>query len=221
MSWVESVFKPNYYQELNKMPDRQRGDGFLVMFEALENILNSRKRKVNRCHILETGCMRPGGELASDGQSTRLFYEFCKFHDGSLISIDISPSHAVHATRAVESEYALIYESDSVDFLWHKLPLIEPYYVADLIYLDSYDVDFREPWRSNLHHIKELVAAAPYVRKGTIIAVDDCLFPANDRRISPGVDPNLVGKGTFVDGFMTDIGAEKLHDGYQKVWRFR
>ena len=214
-NWTKSIFQPNYYDELNKMPDRQRGDGFLKIFEELE------RQEIKDLRILETGCMRPGGELSTDGQSTRLFYEFCKAHDGMLTSVDLDKSHVAHATKSVDSEHALVYQGDSVDFLWNKLYNIQPFYEADLIYLDSYDVDFREPWKSNLHHMKELVGAARYMKSGTIVAVDDCLFLANDTRIAPGVRHTMVGKGTFVESFMKDIGAEQLHNSYQKIWKIK
>ncbi len=211
-SWVDTVFKPKYYKELNLMPDRQRGDGFLAMFEALEN------RDTEYCSILETGCMRPGGELSNDGQSTKLFNEFVQFYYGDLISVDIDQNHTLHASREIDHEFAAIYQGDSVKFMWETLFSIHPSYKADLIYMDAYDVDFVEPWRSNLHHMKELVAASRFIKSGTVVGVDDCFFTENDKRIPEGVNHKMVGKGFFVEQFMNDIGAKKLHDGYQKVW---
>lgn len=215
MSWVEKVFKPKYFDILNGEPGRNRGDGFLAIFNALEQ-----KGLFNSYSILETGCMRPGYTPQGDGQSTKLFDDFLSSngYDGELISIDLNPEHVAFARENTNTNRVNVFCGDSVNYLWNHLPA---FYTFDLIYLDSYDVDFDRPILSNLHHIKELVACSRFLRKGTIVAVDDCRFEANDPRIPPGVDHNLVGKGTFVESFMRDIQAEKIFDGYQKAWRIK
>jgi hypothetical protein len=42
----------------------------------------------------------------------------------------------------------------------------------DLLYLDSFDVDFDDPLPSAIHHLKELLAIAPLVSFETLV-VDD------------------------------------------------
>jgi len=43
----------------------------------------------------------------------------------------------------------------------------------DLLYLDSFDVDFDDPLPSAIHHLKELLAIAPLVSFETLVVVDD------------------------------------------------
>jgi hypothetical protein len=217
-AWVQDVFQPAYYEQLNLNPDRKRGDGFLAMFRALAESERS-------WQILETGCMRPGGELSNDGQSTRLFAEYAEAVQGLLVSVDIDKNHIEHASRNTNVASTRLFCRDSVKFItqFEDEFLEDIYFRPGLIYLDSYDVDFREPWRSNLHHMKELtsLAWAGFLGKGTIIGIDDCLFPSDDNRIASGIDHKMVGKGFFVEEFMNDIDAKKIHDGYQKVWIIR
>ena len=51
--------------------------------------------------------------------------------------------------------------------------MIAPFQHIDLLNLDSYDVDFKNPNDSAMHHLKELLAAAPLISKDTLILVDD------------------------------------------------
>lgn len=206
MSWVQEVFLPKYKQQLNGIPERNRGDGFEVIFNYLENL------NYDRYHIIETGSMRPNGSLEGDGQSTRLFDEFINYHDGELISIDIDEDTSRYAYDRVSSK-TMIINSNSIPYLWE--------YHDDicLLYLDSYDVDFNNPINSNLHHLKELTAAASMLKSDILVAVDDCRFFDGDKRVPFNVKASDVGKGNFVESFMKDINATKLFDGYQKIWK--
>ena len=71
----------------------------------------------------------------------------------------------------------------------------------DLIYLDSYDLDWNKPHKSSLHHLKELCAIIPKLKKGCVIIIDD--------------NNNGIGKGQYVSNFLENIGATLLFSSYQ------
>jgi len=212
MNWTKDIFVPIYKKQLNGIPDRNRGDGFEVIFEALE------KKDKHLTTILETGSMRPNGSLEGDGQSTRLFDEFVQAKRGIVISVDIDGNTSKYA-RDNTSEKTYLYTDDSIHFLWkNRNSSLLNNSSIDLFYLDSYDVDFENPIAANLHHMKELVAISEWLDPGVLVAVDDCRFYPGDRRIPQHINAEFVGKGLFVQDFMENIGAKMLFDGYQKVW---
>jgi hypothetical protein len=79
---------------------------------------------------------------------------------------------------------------------------------ANLLYLDSYDLDPQNPMPSAIHHAMQLIAAQPLIGPGTLVCVDDY-----------NVGPQAGGKGLLLDRYSSAIRAEVLHSGYQKVWR--
>lgn len=213
MTWVDDVFIPKHKDKLNGIPERNRGDGFEVIFRAMEDT------RMRECPvIIETGTMRPGFTEEGDGQSTQLFNSFAKYHNGKVYSVDIDPKTREFAATKTDCEVTKLFTRDSVRFLWDfdKYSYLD---IPNLIYLDSYDVDFSNPIASNLHHIKELVAISRHLNKGVIVAVDDCRFIEGDPRVPNGVRAADVGKGNFVSSFMNDINATLIFNGYQKVWR--
>lgn len=213
-SFTNDVLIPKYFDKLNGIPERNRGDGFKVIFEYLDRRVESSMLPIN---IIETGCMRPGYTMDGDGSSTQLFDEFVNFHrKGSVRSIDITPEHAMFADRNT-SVLTTVTCADSVITLWNMSYKFADH--IDLLYLDSYDVDFDNPLMSNLHHMKEMISAAHLIRSDTLVAVDDCRFYPGDHRVPAGINPATVGKGVFVQDFMKDIGASLIFDGYQKVWK--
>lgn len=213
-SFTQEVFIPQYFDKLNGIPERNRGDGFKVIFEELDRRVEKSMLPIN---IIETGCMRPGYTMDGDGSSTLLFDTFVGYHGrGSVNSIDITPTHASFADKST-SNRTIVTCADSVVTLWNMHNKLYEY--VDLLYLDSYDVDFDNPLMSNLHHMKEMIAAAHLIRSGTIVAIDDCRFYEGDPRIPAGISASMVGKGIFVQDFMKNIGASLIFDGYQKVWK--
>jgi hypothetical protein len=191
-----------YYDLMKKPagnnPVRDRSEGFRIIFEELD--------KIDRgVYIQETGCLRKDhGRLAfgDDGCSTILFDEFISTHRGLLCSVDINPSNVSYCRSFVKSPHATIYCDDSVHYLW------ESTIIFDLVYLDSYDLTIAQPELAQAHALKELCAVLKNTHKGTLIACDD-------HRVPEG----FIGKGKFVQEFLDTIGAEKLYDGYQVIYK--
>ena len=171
-----------------------REDGFRKIFELLE------EKKVKNYMILETGTLRTINEW-SDGQSTRLFDMFVNFHQGNVYSVDISED-AVETAQSVVSPRVFFRCGDSVQFL-HERSSNEKF---DLIYLDSFDVDFDKPHESSLNHIFELCSVIhKNTKPGTIIAIDD--------------NKEGKGKGQYIAQYFDKIGIKKVYDGYQLIYQ--
>jgi hypothetical protein len=60
----------------------------------------------------------------------------------------------------------------------------------------------------------ELVAVMPSLKEGTMICVDD-----NPECVDKDNNPVEMGKGLYVKQFMEQIKRERIHNGYQWVWK--
>ena len=93
----------------------------------------------------------------------------------------------------------------------------------DLLYLDSFDVDFDNPLPSAIHHLKELLAIAPLVSFETLVVVDDSpssfiCVPDGENPAQPIRPPRIEGKGRLIAEYADQIGAEHLFAEYQCGW---
>jgi hypothetical protein len=163
--------------------------------------------------IVETGCARQENNFDGDGMSTIIFDKLVEYHGGDFYSVDINPDNVKFATSHCKN--ANMFCGDSVSFLYNQ----SKSWVAnnrkiDVLYLDSYDFDLENPHPSSLHHVMELVAIMPSLKEGTLICVDDNPLCQDDKG-------NMVemGKGLYVKQFMEQIKRERIHSGYQWVWK--
>jgi hypothetical protein len=175
-----------------------RADGFATIFRNLP-------RAKNELLIIETGSLRIPGNWGGDGQSTFMFDALARSCGGLFFSIDVTLESLDTARRACSSATNLLL-GDSVVTLRNLAASIgRP---ADLLYLDSFDLDPKNPMPSAIHHAMELIAAQPLVGPDTIVCVDDY-----------SVQSEVGGKGLLLDLYFSRVRAEVLHSGYQKMWR--
>lgn len=184
---------------------------FKRLFEEMKNLKNP--------IILESG-------IASHGtKSTYLFNEYVKKYGGFLWSvdtnkklIDLNESKMCPATKLICD--------DSVKFFkdWSKNNVS-----ADVIYLDSYDLDFYNPEPSGNHGLAEYEALLPVIKKNTLLLIDDT--PKNpywldfrNKKIYDDMvnyynkNNYLPGKGMFV---LNNIkNANLLMHNYQLLYKF-
>jgi predicted O-methyltransferase YrrM len=186
-------FDRKYANKLGK-----RAHTFRKTFELLE--MNAHKYSKKFYHILETGCVRSKNSFDGDGMSTVLFDAFVNYYDGMVMSIDINEEHCKLA-RSLVSKKTQVICADSVKYLWR---VVEGNFI-DLVYLDSYDIDFNNPHPSALHHMKEFCAISGQLSDGTLVAVDD---QKNENS----------GKGMYIARFMEDVGYKRFIDDYQIGW---
>lgn len=205
-----------YYEAIRPLLGA-RAASFARMFEWLDRF----DRPVG---IVETGCTRQPGNWSGDGGSTILFDKYAQFHPGSSVhTVDIDPA-ATGVCRSLVSTRVTVHTGDSVAFLKglsDAPPADLP--ALDLLYLDSYDVNFDDVFPSAFHHMKELVAAAPLIHPDTLVAVDDSPssftgYLSADGQIHLVTQPKAGGKGKFVAEYARQVGAEAMFEGYQCGW---
>jgi hypothetical protein len=184
---------------------------FSKLFKEMEGLKNP--------FILESG-------IASAGtNSTYLFNEYIKKYGGFFWSVDINKSLVdLHKGNMCPATQLIC--DDSVSFFnnWAK-----SHNVANVIYLDSYDLDFYNPLPSGNHGLSEYKALIPVIKKNTLLLIDDtpinpywldnrnkvyddmCIYYSNNNN-------RLPGKGMFVLNEITN--ADKLIHNYQVLYKF-
>jgi len=174
----------------------KRYNTFMKMFRYLDTIPNPL--------IVETGISRMLNNYMGDGHSTLLFDEYLNFfkESGQLISIDIDKHNCLFTAQLLSNKSKVIC-SDSISIL-HHLSTDSSFTKIDLLYLDSYDLDWKNPHPSALHSIKEFLAIYPKIKPGTLVVIDD-----NNKGI---------GNGTYVVDYMNNINKRPYFDEYQIGW---
>jgi len=174
----------------------KRASGFRKMFEHLE--------KCDSPYIIETGTMRALGQW-SDGQSTLLWNAFAEYlyperRTARVFSIDINSDYLILV--AEHAPYVNCLHGDSVRTLLCINTILQH---ADLVYLDSYDLDPSNPMPSAIHHLMELTAIFRMLKTGCMVVVDDCIS-------------DECGKHMLVKKFFDHIGIQPVFTGYQCGW---
>ncbi len=175
--------------------------------------------------IVETGCARVRDNWAGDGQSTVLFDRYLANREdgGTGVAIDLDPQATALCKEMVSSRIA-VRTGDSVSVLVSVAAQLEgEQKTIDLLYLDSYDVDWANPVPSAVHHLKELVSIARLLRHDSLVVVDDA--PATSRLTANTAGqyqlisvPQIGGKGTYVAEYASQVGAQLIFSHYQAAW---
>lgn len=156
-----------YKYLLNKIePENHR---FMTFIYALR-LLKERHAQV----LVETGTARYGNKNCSgDGCSTLIFSDWVGVNGGHFYSVDISEFALQDAAASLgaANEFVQLVHSDSVAFLKNFNQPI------DFLYLDSFDFELDNPEPSQQHHLKEIIAAYPWLTEQTIVMIDDCNLP--------------------------------------------
>ena len=199
-----SPFLANYEKRFAPLLGVRAG-GFHAIFRHLE----ARCRAIARpALIVETGSMRVPGNWAGDGQSTVLWKEFASVHDCEIHTVDLDPE-AARVVRQECGEAVVAHTGDSVRFLYDFAQSSQARQI-DLLYLDSFDFDNRDPFPSAFHHIKELIAVRPCLGPGSIVAIDDNYV------LEEG---GWTGKGYLAMQWFDHLGIPCVHQGHQFVWQ--
>lgn len=197
----------------------KRGVTFRKMFEYLDQVTGP-------VVIVETGCARQVDNWTGDGQSTVMFDQYINHrNDGSIVyTVDISHDSVEYCCSRV-GKLTEVYHDDSVHFLGelagHLTKLDKN---INLLYLDSYDVDFDYWFPSAAHHLKEIATIMPAIAPDTLVVVDDCppsvdIIPEADVTKPAGVMKHRIGgKGRLVDELARAVGAELFFSYYQVGW---
>lgn len=205
----KTKFETEFYPLLNPVTTKkhkgiehtlyQRGNGFKLMFELVLN------QKQSNFKIIETGTLRNFGNWV-DGQSAFIFTEFLKIVGGEFHSVDISEAAVASAKANISYDKSYINCSDSVEWL-KEFPQLD---TVDLFYLDSWDVVWANPTDSAAHHLKEFLVIEPYLKPGSVVAIDDNTF----------INGQRTGKGLDVYNYLKNKGKLPLYDDYQIIYQF-
>lgn len=172
--------------------------------------------------ILESG-------IASDGTySTYLFNEYVRKYGGFFWSVDINKD-LVHSHAGNMCPATTLVCDDSVHFFTHFVKKNnKDNFKANVIYLDSYDLDFYDPAPSAQHGLKEYNALLPICKKDTLLLIDDTpLNPYwlpfrgtmyNDMVKYYEKNNELPGKGMLV--VKKEKNAKLLLHNYQVLYKF-
>jgi len=204
--------KDTYEQFSNKGTSKHIN--YLTFKELFKN-MNGIKNPM----ILESG-------IASAGtQSTYLFNEYVRKYGGFFWSVDINKS-LVQQHRGNMCPATRLICDDSVNFFsnWAKNNN-----KADIIYLDSYDLDFYNPKPSAEHGLKEFRALLPVCKKDTLMLIDDTpinpyWLPFRNKMYNDMINfynnyNCLPGKGMLV--LNEEKNADLLLHNYQVLYKFK
>lgn len=188
---------------------------------TIEHALSKLKSKP--AVIVETGS-------SAWGTNSSLLWDSYVSHFGGLfLSTDIrfSPSASLAKRCTPSSTFVCC---DSVRFLSQLRRYINT--DVDLVYLDSWDVDWSQPIESAIHGLRELLHVLPFIRKGGLLLVDDTPSDLellrsvlSDREFHSAYDFYLThqilpGKGSLIKNYLSsnNIGRQIEH-GYQLLWQ--
>jgi hypothetical protein len=170
--------------------------------------------------ILETGMSAWGTD------STRLFDSYTRSFGGALWSVDIDPARVARLRSRVGETTTLVCE-DSAVFLEHWVQE-HPNQGADVVYLDSWDVDFSAPLPAAEHCLRELEAVLPALHAGALLLIDDSPgslpdVPLSARESAPAIFAEFgawPGKGMLAQLRLAEAGVMPIRHGYQALYRF-
>lgn len=111
------------------------------------------------------------GTAAWGTQSTLLFSSYVAAYGGEVVTVDTRLSPARHA-RPQTTRSVRYLVGDSVSVMarpWARRYLAS----ADLVYLDSWDVDVHDPLPSAVHGLREFLSCAGSLKPGAMVLVDD------------------------------------------------
>lgn len=116
---------------------------------------------------LETG----GSQSWADGMVGYYFAYLANQTNGKFTSVDLNPEleeKVYNAYANIDPELKIThFTNDSVNFLKH------PPYIPNLVHLDSWDVNLKDPLPSALHGWREFEAIESLMPVGSIIIIDD------------------------------------------------
>lgn len=188
-----------------------------TLSQALEKLSN--KPAV----ILETGSSAWGTN------SSLLFDGYINSFGGQFESVDLRIEPLINLRNLCASNTTL-HCDDSVSWL-NKWSANNKGVKIDLLYLDSWDVDWISPAPSGLHGLAEFLAVSEHLKSGSLLLIDDTpmdesFFIAQDLYKKSFADyfakkGFYPGKGSLVKQLLLslDRGRELDHQ-YQLLWEF-
>jgi hypothetical protein len=177
----------------------------------------------------QPACILETGSSAWGSNSSLLFDSYVTRFGGQFESVDLRIEPSITLQEKCSGK-TILHCDDSVNFLekWSKN---NPSKKIDLLYLDSWDVNWLNPTPSALHGLAEFIASSPNLREGSLLLIDDTpvnpdyfvsaqseLGAFNQYRLIHGFYP---GKGSLVKQLLISLGrGQELLHHYQLLWQF-
>jgi len=169
------------------------------------------------------------GSSAWGTNSSLLFDGYVRSFGGSFETVDLRVEPLLMLQNQCSSNTQL-HCGDSVSFLkeWSSK---NSGVKIDLLYLDSWDVEWSNPNPSGLHGLAEFLASSSHMQKGSLLLIDDT--PKNENfYIAASEDRQAFseyfvrnsfypGKGSLVRQLLLSLGRGKeIAHEYQLLWEF-
>lgn len=219
-----------------------KGAATRARFESLDRLVEDHFRRYSEpdhpCRrTLTTALERLGGkpavilETGSSAWGTNsslLFDSYVNSFGGTFTSVDIraEPMFRLRSLCTGRSEF---FCDDSVSFLRRiAAQAVRP----DLVYLDSWDVDWTDPLASAMHGLHEFLIVFPLLRDGALLLVDDTPLDSDVMRKVQSANTEhfdrfsriygfTPGKGALIKNFLLKSGAGRgVKHEYQLLWEF-
>ena len=218
--------KSNFYKWFNVVSPKLGARE--ISFKKIFKYLDSQPTPII---IVETGCLRKKDNFL-DGQSTLLFdkYTLSRGENSKIYTVDINPE-STKVCKEVVSKNVEINTDDSIRYLNNLCNIfLKNKTKVSMFYLDSFDLDWRYPYPSAAHHLKELAAISRLLHEDTLVLVDDSPATGNLTQNenkpdepwkilgSPSPLPTIGGKGFLVHEYASHVGAKLVFSHYQSAW---
>ena len=178
---------------------------------------------------MQPACILETGSSAWGSNSSLLFDSYIKRYGGHFETVDLRIEPSIHLQKKCSGK-TILHCDDSVNFLkkWSKN---NPSKKIDLLYLDSWDVDWLNPTPSALHGLAEFIASSSNLKEGSLLLIDDTplnpdFFVSAQSELGAfkkfqSIHGFYPGKGSIVKQLLLSLGRGKelLHH-YQLLWQF-
>lgn len=208
-----------YYQSVRHLL-AHRTRGFDYIFKFLT--------RTEHPLIVETGCARYMDNFHGDGQSSLLFDHYVEENGGQFLTVDISEESCNYCRSKIISSRSSVYQGDSISYLKQiNDTCLAQGRQIDVLYLDSMDCSFTDrklTKKSAKHHLFELLAIKPSLKKDCLICVDDNWSEVVHQMIPEEIVAEKnhfrrAGKGQYIAEYMQKLGNFPVYDHYQMIWK--
>jgi hypothetical protein len=170
------------------------------------------------------------GSAAWGTKSTLLFDGYVHSFGGEFHSVD-SRLEPMFTLAPLCSPSTTLHCDDSVQFL---KKIVSENKRIDLLYLDSWDLDLKDPVPAAIHGLAEFLTILPAMGNGSIVLIDDTplrIEDWNNAQDSSEVARSMFfkclnqygippGKGSLVKLYLSQLGrGHQIAHNYQLIWQ--
>lgn len=179
-----------------KLKNTRRWEGF--------KFIANRLSQLEAPKILEIGCIRVENSWEADGQSTQVWNWMMENGEGVANSFDLDEK-SVSLARALSTRVNSYVGDGLLTLAQNQFSVASN---LDLLFLDGMDFTGPHAYNAWMQHIGFLAAAWPRLKKGALVAVDDCV-------------DNNEGKHVMIKDFFRRMGNAPLVESYVHIWEIK